>query len=260
MPTPTTLPRTAPGVPEVRAVARAVALLRGFDPAKPFCGLSELAQAAGVDKGTARRLLQTLRLAGLVEQDPERGYALSFGLLELSALIHRGGDLQRRARPLLSDLAERFGALAFLWVYDRGEGVCLDRVCATNAIVTALITPGNRSPLNCGAAPRVVLAYASEEEREKALAGPQLRRTPASVTDPDALREIAQDIRAKGYEFVADDFIIGLAAVGAPIFDRDGGFVGALSVVDLSGRFEMRGGVPAILAPLKAAARKLALG
>jgi hypothetical protein len=54
-----------PGVPLVRAVSCAVALLKSFTSGPPKLTLAELAQIAKLDKGTTRRLLHTLSEAGL---------------------------------------------------------------------------------------------------------------------------------------------------------------------------------------------------
>lgn len=254
-------PSAAPprGVPEVRAVSRAIQILRAFDADRRLWSLSDIARRSGLDKGTVRRILHTLRLAGLVEFHPAaQSYELTLGLLELAAATHRGTDLQTYARPILTDLAEAVGGTAFLWVFERGEGVCLDRVCAPSSIITTIITAGNRCSLNCGAAPRVLLAYISEAERAAALARPQRVRTAHSVTDPAALAGIAAAIRARGYEYVADDFIIGLAALGVPILSPAGDLIGAISITNLTDRIEVVNGAPVLLEAMRTAARRLA--
>lgn len=258
-PKPADRPAALPGVPEVRAVSRALALLRAFQADRPDWSLAELARAADLDKGTARRLLYTLALSGLVEYDESRKtYSLTLGLLELASGLHRGAGLQTYARPVLTELAELIGGTAFLWVADHGTAICLDRVITPQSIITTLITVGNRVPMNCGAALRVLLAYIPEEEREQALAGPLARWTPASETRPEVLRAICARIREQGYEFVADDFISGLAALGVPVFAGDGQFRGAISITNLTDRFEMQQGRPVLLEPMLAAARRLA--
>jgi DNA-binding IclR family transcriptional regulator len=248
-----------PGVPEVRAVLRAVEVLRAFSATKPLWSLAEITHATKLSKATVRRLLHTLEIAGLVAHDEaSQGYALTLDLAELASRVHRGRDLVTMARPFLSQLAEMCGGVAFLWTFDKLTGVCLDRVVAASSVITPFIAPGDRSALNCGGAPRVTLAYIEPAERMAALAQPQPRRTPRSLVDPDKLERRARLIRKRGYEFVADDFIIGLAAIGAPILTPDGRFVGAFSVTNLSDRFEIgEDGRPQWLAPMQAAARRL---
>lgn len=248
-----------PGVPEVRAVLRAVAILRAFAGNKAAWSLAELTQATGLNKATVRRLLHTLEIAGLVaHNDQEQSYSLTLDLVDLASHVHRGRDLITLARPFLSELADLCAGISFLWVFDKAGGVCLDRVVASSSFITAFIAPGNRSELNCGAGPRVVLAHIQDDERAVVLKQPQAQRTPFSLIAPAELQARCMLIRQQGYEFVADDFIAGLAALGVPIFSRDGRFVGALSITNLTDRFEMTGdGEPLWLAAMQAAAAKL---
>ena len=248
-----------PGVPEVRAVLRAIDVLRAFSAAKPDASLAEITHAAGLNKATVRRLLHTLEIGGLVAHDEAtQRYALTLDLTELAARVHRGRDLVTMARPFLSQLAEMCGGVAFLWAFDRVEGICLDRVVAASSVISAFIAPGDRSALNCGGGPRVTLAYIEPEQRALALARPQPQRTARALIDADKLERRCKLIRKRGYEFVADDFIMGLAAIGVPILAADGRFVAAFSFTNLGDRFAVdRGGVPEWLGPAQEAARRL---
>lgn len=226
----------SPGVPPVRAVDRALSLLRCFRPEQPRMGLGELARAAGLDKGTTRRLLQTLQRNDLVAHDPRsQTYALSVGVLELAAAVPAGRELRDIAAPYLTDVAERTGATAFLWVHHAGRGLCIDRVRASLPNVdVAWFNVGAQSPLNCGGGPRVLLAWLDEAARDVALSRELVRRTPASQTDPDLLRREADRIRMQGWEMAPDDFFIGVTGLGVPVLDRAGRIAGALSISSLT--------------------------
>ena len=227
--------RLPPGVPIVRAVDRAIALLRAFRPDQSRLGLSELARQVGLDKGTTRRLLQTLQLNELVEHDERtQTYALAVGLAELGSAVTTGRELRDIAGPYLTEIAEKTGATSFLWVHVAGRGLCVDRVRASLPHVDATwFAVGAQAPLNCGGGPRVLLAYLDDEQRRLALSIEMPRRAPASQTDPELLLREAERIRAQGWE-LADDFFIGLTGVGVPIFDRSGALAGALSISSLT--------------------------
>lgn len=225
-----------PGVPIVRAVDRAVALLKAFRPEQPRLSLSELARAAGLDKGTTRRLLLTLQLNELIEHDERsQSYALAVGLIELGSAVATGRELRDIAGPYLTEIAEKTGATAFLWVHNAGRGLCVDRVRASLPHVDATwFAVGAQAPLNCGGGPRVLLAYLDEAQRRLALSLELPKRAPASQTDPELLLREADRIRQQGWELAADDFFIGLTGVGVPIFDRSGALAGALSISSLT--------------------------
>lgn len=228
--------RIAPGVPLVRALDRGIVLLKAFTPAKPRQTLTELTIAADLDKGTARRLLQTLLIAGLVDYDERQAlYSLSVGVLEIASAVHTGRELREVSAPYLSDIAEACRATAFLWVHHEGMAVCTERVRAGHpSIDVSWFSVGSRTPLNCGGGPRTLLAFISPDELKFALQRPLLKRTEKSQTDPRVLRKAAKRIREAGYELAIDDFVPGLAAIGVPVFNRSGALAGSISITSLT--------------------------
>lgn len=198
--------------------------------------LTELAQAAGLDKGTARRILQTLIACDLVDHDPRlQRYALSLGVLTLGSSVDRSRDLREIAAPILTELSERTGATSFLFIPHHGRAICVQRVrTAAPGFDAAWFEVGGVMPLNCGGAARVILSFSSEEAREQALSLPMPQRTPMTETDPDTLRKAAKRIREQGYEVAIDDFYVGMCGIGVPIFDRRGALVGAVSISSLT--------------------------
>lgn len=225
-----------PNVPLVRAVERAIRLLRAFSPGKSRLTLSELARLAELDKGTARRLLQTLVLNGLVEHDAETQlYTLAAAVLELGVAVETGREFRNVAAPHLARVAMQTGCTTFLWVHSDRMALCVERVrSGVFSIDVAWTNIGTRTTMNCGAGPRTLLAYIAPEEQREALAGPFTRRTPLSQTDPEILAAEAGRIHAQGWELAVDDFVLGLAGLGVPVFDRAGRLLGTISITTLT--------------------------
>jgi DNA-binding IclR family transcriptional regulator len=225
-----------PGVPLVRALERGIALLRCFTLENPRLTLSELARATQLDTGTTRRLLHTLVVAGLVDHDTRNAvYSLNLGILEIASAVYTGRDLREVALPILNEIVDTCQATAFLWTYSNGMAVCIERVRARMLhLDAAWFTVGARAFLNSGGGPRTLLAFIPPEERDVALAQALTARTPKSETDPQQLRQSAARIRERGYELAIDDFVVGLAAIGVPVFDSVGRLVGALSITSLT--------------------------
>jgi DNA-binding IclR family transcriptional regulator len=232
-----------PGVPMVRALDRGVALLRAFDLSKPRQTLTELAKSAGLDKGTARRLLHTLQTAGLIEHDALTGlYSLGIGVLELASSVETGRELREVAAPYMSELTEQTGTTAYLWIHHEGSALCVERVRASIPNVDAAwFTVGSRAPLNSGGGPRALLGFVSPEELKHALSLELTKRTTKSQTSAKILAREAAQIRQRGWELAVDDFVVGLAALGAPIFDRNGRLVGSLSITTLTAQLVQNG-------------------
>jgi DNA-binding IclR family transcriptional regulator len=243
----------------VRAVERAAALLKAFSPEHSRLTLTELARATALDKGTARRLLHTLAAVDFIHVDQQsQTYALGAAVLMLAPAVSVGGDLREIAAPFLTRIAETTGATAFLWVYHQGEALCIDRVRARSLhIDTPWATIGGRIGLNYAGGARTLLAYIDAAERERVLAGPLTPLTPFTQTDPAALRADSAAIRARGWVLAVDDYVVGLAGLGVPIFDRNGAFVASLSITTLTSRLVREDGSPRYLDSLIDAAAEI---
>jgi len=219
----------------VRSVLRAIAVLRAFRVSQPEMSLSQIAAAAEIDKGTARRLLLTLREAGLVTQNPQTQlYALGLAMIDLGAAVPEASDLRTTVRPVLATLARNVGGTAFLSIYQSGTALCLERLHDDRSIEVRWWTVGGNLPLNCGGAPKLLLAYQSEREIAAVLSRPLHALTPKSITDPERLRRRLARIRRQGWEIAIDDVALGLTAIAAPLLDASGRFHGAISISSLT--------------------------
>lgn len=109
-------------------------------------------------------------------------------------------------------------------------------------------------PLNMAAGPRVVLAYMDGAAREVWLARPQPSQTRHTQTDRTELRRAVTQIRGRGYDLALNDYCVGLGALGVPVLDRRGGFVGAISVTSGTADFDSSERVQAVLAATRESA------
>jgi DNA-binding IclR family transcriptional regulator len=225
----------------VRAVSRALAILRSFEGGKTLT-LGEVASAADLDKGTARRLLLTLIEARFVTQEPQtQRYSLGSAIRALAVSAPEDLDLRGVAKPALLTLAGELHMTMFLSVYRNGQAICLERFHDQQGMEVRWWQVGGTLPLNCGGAPKLMLAYQSETEIERVLAEPLVALTPKSIVDADVLRERLARIRKQAYCFAIDDVALGLAALAVPILDRKGEFVCCISIGGLTPQMSQRG-------------------
>jgi DNA-binding IclR family transcriptional regulator len=89
---------------------------------------------------------------------------------------------------------------------------------------------GKSTPLHCTSNGKVLLAYLPAAERARLLASPLSRLTGRTITDPAALERQLGRAVAEGYAFTLEELELGLNAVAAPVFDRSGECVAAVSV------------------------------
>jgi DNA-binding IclR family transcriptional regulator len=196
-----------------------------------FCGVTELTTHTGLKKNRVWRILATLAKRGYVLQDSRSGlYSLGPGCLVLGEAYRNRLDLRRLAEPLLSDLAEQSGNVAFLYVRFGREAVCTDTKIGRHNI-QAVARQGEPIPLHIGAAPKVLLAFLPEPERSEIMNTiPLTPYTARTITRRDALESELRRIREQGYCLAEDDYEFGANAIGAPVHDHQGRAVAALSM------------------------------
>lgn len=195
---------------------------------------AQVAQKLGEPRPTIYRLLGNLRQLGFVEPREKRGsYRLGLKILRLGTSVTARLSERRAAEPVMERINELTGETVFLCVRRGDDAVCIERKEGARIQVLALQL-GGALPLHAGAAPRALLAFEPEESWEHYLAKADrdsfTPNTPLSVED--VTRELKK-VRETGLSVSDEDVTIGIAAVGAPIFDYRGNVCAALSVAGM---------------------------
>lgn len=223
----------------VQSVRRALDLLEAFLKHGPEIGLTEIAQLIQLNKATAYRLLSTLEERGYVERSLEsRKYRLGVRAFELGLYFQSQLQIRRIALAYMKTMVEQTGEAAFLCVREGDEALCIERVEAEHEVNIFTLRVGGRQPLHCGGAPRALLAGMSDQEardyaRRTGLPG----LTPYTITSLEALLEDIHLTQTRGYAVSMNDVVIGIAAVGSPIYDHTGQVVASISLSGLSSRY-----------------------
>ena len=223
----------------VHSVARALDLLEAFPQFGPELGLTAIAEHLNMNKATAHRLLATLEARGYVERSPDnRKYRLGVRTFELGTYFQDQLDIRRLIRPYLDELVLQTKEAAFLCVREGDEALCIDRVETEQEVQIFTLRVGGRQPLHCGAAPRALLCGLANEE----LAG-YARRTGLPALTPKTLSSLAelhmdvQKTRTQGYVISMEDVNLGIAAIGAPVYDHQRQVVASISSSGLVAHF-----------------------
>lgn len=211
-------------------VRNAALLLKEFRSREASIGVSELARRLGLGKSGVHRLLTTLVGEGLLERDPGTGgYRLGIVMFELGEAVRVHLDLHAAAGPVLAHLREQTGESSQVGVLDGDEVVYVDRLESAHSL-RLMYEAGRRVPAHCTSSGKVLLAHLPEHAREAALARPHRRLTPHTIVDADALREELAVVRSRGWAEAVNEREIGVASLAAPVRDRYGQVVAAVSI------------------------------
>jgi DNA-binding IclR family transcriptional regulator len=156
--------------------------------------LSELVERTGLSRATAHRLAVALEDHGLVRRDDAGRFCLGLRLISLGHEAAEAIPVWAAARPALAWLHEQTGESVQLFVRDGDARVCVESIESLRELRT-IVPVGARLPLDVGSAGRV-------------LSGATNGTWVASVAEREE----------------------GVASVSAPVRDRTGRVVAAVSV------------------------------
>ena len=200
--------------------------------------LAELSEAAGFPKSTTHLLLSTLR---------------GLRLYECGRAVSSEWDISELAKPFLEQLAAQTGASAVVSYIGGGSILNLEQIAGRSG-VQVLSEVGTRLPLHATAQGKLYLSAQSDADVCSLLRARGMQAfTPHTLTTQEAVLEQLRLIRRNGYAIENGEYKIGLRAVCAPVFDRDGAPRYAVGVVGLFRHINSREFDEAIAATLAGA-------
>lgn len=214
---------------QVQSVARALEILRCFRYA-PEMGISEIAEEMNLNKSTVFGLVNTLTGYGYLEQVPSnRKYRLGLELFEMGNLVLSRIDIRNEAKELCTPLVQKYPATVHIATHSEGEVVYVDKLDAGLSLISAS-SVGKRLPMHCTGVGKAILAYLPETYIDQYLQFPLKKFTEKTVTTRQQLADELSNVRKMGIAMDQEEIELGLSCIAAPILQRNGEPVLAISL------------------------------
>ncbi len=211
------------------SVVSAFRVLEAVAEAQPV-GLSELARTVGLPKSTVQRVLLTLQEVGWLrptETTPTR-WQLTYRAVAVVGRAGGGESLRDIALPVMNDLQLATTETIHLAAPDGDSLVLVERLDTSHRL-RAFLPLGERIALHASATGLAYLSACNQDYLDDYLAGPLPAQTPDTITDPDRIRTVVNDVRERGYSMNVGGLSLGISSLGAPIVGPSG-VVAAMSV------------------------------
>ena len=183
--------------------------------------LDEMARLMTSNKATVHRALASLRRAGFAGQDGRGRYLLGDEFLRLAFAHHEARPEHERIRPVLKDLAARYGETAHYAVLDGDTVVYRAKVDPPRGAVRLTSTVGGRNPAHCTAVGKLLLSYALPDERAivRWMSGRVLeRRTGKTLVSAVDLAAALREVRENGFAVDDQENEDGVNCIAVPVF------------------------------------------
>jgi DNA-binding IclR family transcriptional regulator len=199
----------------IQVIARSADILRALRSSPDGLSQVEVGERVGLARSTIHRLLNALENEGLVESGGPRGrYRLGPEIGRMADTARRG--LLSSIHPLLEELSHEVNETVDLSVLDRNQATFIDQVVAPHRL-RAVSSVGESFLLHCTANGKAFLASMSPQDLARATSGDLPRRTGRTITEPAALHQELQRVRAEGIAYDREEHTEGICAVGTTI-------------------------------------------
>lgn len=234
----------------MRTVQRAIDLLALFSEQHPALSVRDIVRGSGLPKTTVLRLLQTLRMNGLLWLDEHGRYVAGPTFLRWVRMAERGWHLPATVRVTLRELTAEHKETVHLYVRRGAHRICIAQEEGPRAL-RHVVRVGDELPLWAGGPSKILLA-----EADDALLSRVAERSPAGAEHLETLRRWTADARKHGFAVSHGEHEEGLSSVAVPVRSGGGRIAAALSFGGPSSRFS-RERLPQFARALTAAARTI---
>jgi IclR family KDG regulon transcriptional repressor len=208
-----------------------------FSDHEPELRVSRLGNILKIPSSTAHRILASLEVAGLVEQDPNtKRYHLSWHMFVLGNTVLNSIGIGGEIDAVMRSLADICNETVNLGVRSANTVMYIRKI-ESSEILKADTPVGSLVPLHCTAIGKVLLAHLSEELREMLILDPLKRWTKHTLVDRKELENELILVQERGLAFDNEEFLEGVRGMACPIRNYQGNVIAGLSIGAPSSRF-----------------------
>jgi DNA-binding IclR family transcriptional regulator len=233
------MPEDAKPGSTIKSLVKALRLLKLFSAQRNLWTAEDMAAALGYHKSSVQRLLTTLEKEGFLSKvAPRRSeYRLGPDILYLGNVAEANLDLRSVARPVMVELVRRTRETCYLCVADQGRCLYIDKAECSQPI-RIIHQVGQRNPMHCTGVGKALMSGMDDGAIDRLIAAQGLSaHSRNTITDRNRLRQEIEAVRRTGVALDNEELDLGVKCVAAPIKNRTGAVVAAISLSGPAQRF-----------------------
>lgn len=209
-------------------------------------GVSEIARELDLHKSTVHRILATLENKGFVYKNRDTDkYWLGLKIYTMGLLIGEKLSLTDIIRPFAKDLFEEFEEVVNVSILDKDpdgsyKSVIILKESKTDKVLSVNPNVGSSSDPHSSSVGKCLLAFGEDIKMEKYKEIEFKKYTKNTIDKYEDLIKELEDVKEKGYAIDKEEQEIGLFCIGAPILDKKGKALAAISISGPTARMKNR--------------------
>lgn len=226
----------------IQSVDRALEILIYLYNEGRETSITQIAKDLDVYKSTVFRTLATMEARGFVKKNPEtEKYWLGTRLFSLGKSVENKMGLREIIGPYATELYEAYHEVVNVSVLERNQGdiyksMIIYKAESPNQMLTVNPPVGSSSECHCSGIGKCLLAFTRDVDLSVYEKNPLNTYTIHTINTVEGLRTELAHIREQGYAIDREELEIGLTCIGAPVLDRSGNAVAAISLSGPSSR------------------------
>lgn len=222
---------------EVTSLQRGLDVLKMLAHEPDGATLREITERLELPGASVLRIARTLvELGYLTRDESTKRYYMTNSFLMLGQPRTATRGLSECANASMRRIRQATGETTQLGCLIDLEMVIIDQLLSLHPFKYSADL-GARCPSYSCAPGKAIIAFLPDEEREAVVSRLVLKRfTPTTITSKRAFRDELSTIREKGYALDRSEGMLGIHCVAAPILDRHGVAVAAITIAGPSSR------------------------
>ncbi|MEU8649974.1 IclR family transcriptional regulator [Streptomyces sp. NPDC048737] len=217
----------------VPAVTRALDILELFLDGDGTLSAPDIVRRLQLPRTTVHELVTTLAARSYIVTVPGQPgrYRLGVRPYQLGSRYAEQLDLAAEGQQVARTVAETCDETVHVAILEGTDVIYIAKVDSTHA-VRMVSAAGRRLPAHCTSVGKMLLASLPDAELAARIPDDAdlVAMTPNSITEPGALREALAQIRERGVAVESRESNPDVSCVAAPVHDRTGRVVAALSI------------------------------
>jgi len=215
----------------INAVATSFMLIERMAAAGAPLGVTEIARLLDAGKPLVYRHLRTLLELGYIAQDPiTEKYALTPRLFHIGRAVANQIDLLSAARAVMPELSAAVKlSVSVSQIEEMGVRV-LD-ILEFRSTIEISTPPGSLFDFLTSAQGKVAMAFSPVLLKRQVGTRATVKAANGRIIEAKALHAELDQVRARGWALSAQEVLLGVNALAAPVFDGAGELTGTIALI-----------------------------